>query len=139
MPYLGIPGKVPQEKAGAAVMNMEMLVGSLVGNSPLLVFWIAVLIFGIVLLKRGGGRAERFLIAGAGVKLAAVILGIPLTNITFWLIREGYSVAYRDSVATGYSVFLDILGMAGVICLIYAFWVKFKATESDREIALLKN
>ena len=139
MPYLGILGKVPQEKAGIGVMDIWIFLGPLIGNSPALLFWIAVIIFGIIMLKREGGRAERFLIAGAGIKLAVVLLGIPLSTITFWLIDRGYSIAYIDAVDTGGGIFLDIIGMAGIICLIYAFWVKFKAMESEREMAAAGN
>ena len=139
MPYLGILGKVPQEKAGIGVMDIWIFLGPFIGNSPALLFWIAVIIFGIIMLKRGGGLAERFLVAGAGVKIAAVLLSIPAFAITVWLMDKGYSASYIDSVATGYGIFIDIIGMAGVICLIYAFWVKFKAMESEREMALAGN
>ena len=136
MPYLGILGKVPQEKAGIGVMDIWIFLGPLIGNSPALLFWIVVTIFGIIMLKREGGRAERFLVAGAGIKLAVVLLGIPLSTITFWLIDRGYSIAYIDAVDTGGGIFLDIIGMAGIICLIYAFWVKFETSYIAGEVSL---
>ena len=41
----------------------------LAGMIPALALWIAVIIFAAVRLRRGGGRAERFLLAGASLKI----------------------------------------------------------------------
>ena len=59
------------------------------------------------------------------------IFGVP------WLISRGYGKDFALSVASVYDVFLNVLGMAGIICLIYAFWVKFKErhVEAIPEIA----
>ncbi len=113
----------------------ELLV-SLAGTAPALLLWIAVVVFGAVMLRRGGGRAERFLIAGASLKIISNLLGIPAAFLTFWLIDRGYSTVYAISAASGYSTFCNIVGMAGIICLVYAFWVKFKARDSNGAVAL---
>ena len=97
----------------------------LASNSPVLAFWIAVIIFAAVMLRRRGGRAERFLIAGAGLKLTGNLLSIATFAIIPWLIDTGYSVDSANSVASGYGIFCNVVGMAGIICLVYAFWVKF--------------
>jgi hypothetical protein len=92
-------------------------------------FWIAVIIFAAVMLGRGGGRAERLFIAGASIKLAAVLLGIPANSILVWLIGKGHETDYVSSVLIGSSIFLEAVSMAGILCLVYAFWLKFNTKE----------
>ncbi len=103
----------------------------LASAGPALVLWIAVIIFAAVMLRRGGGRAERFLITGAGIKIIGNLLSIPAAFITLWLVDRGYSMDYASSVSNYCGIFLNIIGMAGIICLIYAFWVKFKTRNLE--------
>jgi len=95
-------------------------------TSPTLVLWIAVVVFAAVMLRRGGGRAERFLIAGAGIKIIGNLIGAATIFVVPWLADGGYDPDYIGSVASIYTILLNIISMAGIICLIYAFWVKFK-------------
>jgi hypothetical protein len=99
--------------------------------SPALLLWIVVIIFAAVMLRRGGGRAERFLIAGAGLKIIGNLLGIPAAFITLWLVDGGYSMDYASSVSNYCGIFLNIVGMAGISCLIYAFWIKFNTRNLE--------
>jgi hypothetical protein len=101
----------------------------LLANSPALLFWIAVIIFALVRLRGGGGRAERFLMVGAGIKIIGNLLRIPATFITVWLVDRGYSIDYAISVSDYCGIFLNIIGMAGILCLVYAFWIKFRITN----------
>ena len=114
----------------------EILVG-LAGIGPALLLWIAVIVFAIIMLRRGGGRAERFLIAGAGIKITGNLLNIPMVFIVPWLVDRGYSPDYAISAASGCGIFLNVVGMAGIVCLVYAFWVKFKDRniEATKEVA----
>ena len=114
----------------------SMWLGYLIGAAPALVFWIAVIIFFIVMLRRGGGRAERFLVAGAGINIIGNLLHIPVGAIAPWLFHEGYSLTDIRSVTLGSGIFLNIISMAGIICLIYAFWIKFKTRTSESKCSL---
>jgi len=110
------------------IIDYLMILGTI---APALVLWIAVIIFAVIMLRRGGGRAERFMIAGAGIKIVSNLLRIPMVFIVPWLIDRGYSSDYAISVSTGYGIFLNVIGMAGIICLVYAFWVKFKTRSLE--------
>ena len=109
----------------------DLFLGYLIGAAPALVFWIAVVIICIVMLKRGGGRAERFLVAGASLEIIGNLLRIPTGAITFWLFHGGYSTTYISTVSLVSGIFVNVISMAGIICLVYAFWVKFKARTLD--------
>lgn len=101
------------------------------GKAPALVFWIAITIFGIVMLRRGGGRAERFFIVGAGVKILGNLLPVPWVVTSLWLHHEDYSITYINSITTVINIFFNIVSMVGIILLIYAFWVKFRIWQSE--------
>ncbi|MFC1892995.1 hypothetical protein ACFLYR_03010 [Chloroflexota bacterium] len=115
-------------------MEISMLLTGLMGIGPALAFWIAVVIFAAVTLRRGGGRAERFLVAGAGLKIIGNLLGLPASAIRIWIVQEGYGMAYANSAVSGYGIFCNVVGMAGILCLIYAFWIKFKTRKLERGI-----
>ncbi len=108
-------------------MEISMFLSRLISAAPGLVFWIAVIVVAIIMLRRSGGRAERFLVAGAGVHIVSSLFRIPVTAVTLWLYHEGYSTNYISSVSSGCGIFINIISMVGIICLVYAFWVKFKA------------
>lgn len=113
-----------------------LLLTGLMGIGPSLVLWIVVIILAVIMMRRGGSRAERFLVAGASLKILSNLLGIPASVIMIWLLHEGYSAAYRSSATLGYGIFCKAIGMAGIICLVYAFWVKFKMGNLEKEVAL---
>jgi len=109
----------------------SVLIGGLVGVSPNLAFWIAVIVLASIILRRGGGRAERFIIAGAGLKLLSNLLNIPAAAIVPWVIQRRGTIDYAQSVALGLSILGGVVSMTGIICLIYAFWVKFRARNIE--------
>jgi len=115
------------------VKEFLMILGT---NSPALVLWIAVIVFAAVMLRRGGGRAERFLMTGGIIKLAGTLLSIPSLFIMPWLMQRGYSITDANSIISGWGIFLKVIGMAGIICLVYAFWAKFKTWNLEEVAAL---
>ena len=93
-------------------------------------FWIGTLIFGIVMLRRGGGKPERIFITGAVVSLLGTLLRIPLTYLTLWLYQPDMERSTLESISSGVGLFVNIIASAGVIILIYSFWLKF----NDRRV-----
>ena len=117
-------------------MDISKFLTYLMGAGPALAFWIAVIIPAAVMLRRGGGRAERFLMAGAGLKVIGSLLIIPMLFITPWLYGGDYSSTFARPVIEGYGIFRNIVGMAGIVCLVYAFRVKFNTRNSEGTFTL---
>jgi len=105
----------------------SVFIGGLVGVAPNLAGWVVVIILAAILLRRGGARAERFIVAGAGLKLLSNLLNVPAAAIVPWLVQGGATITDASSAAFIYEIVRGVVGMAGIICLVYAFWVKFKA------------
>ena len=79
------------------------------------------------MLKRGGGKAERFLFAGASLMLVRSIVSTLTDFIIMWLSDTVTSVG---AVIAPVLWSQALLSLAGTICLVYAFWVKFKVTSN---------
>ncbi len=109
-------------------MYIQAVISGLFSSAPALVGWIVAVVLAVMMLRRGGTRAERFLLVGACLMLLASILAIPTSAFGMWLhtSREMTNV----QAASWLSIFGLIRGaisLAGIICLVYAFWVKFKS------------
>ena len=46
-------------------MYIQMLAGGLLSSAPALVGWIIAVVLAAIMLRRGGAKAERFLLIGA--------------------------------------------------------------------------
>jgi hypothetical protein len=102
-------------------------------SAPAMAFWIAVIIYGAVKLNRGGGRAERFLIAGGSIKLIGNLLGVANLLIVP-LLYHGTSTDDITTFSIGYSIFRSVVSMVGILCLLYAFWVKFRSKKEAKPV-----
>jgi len=110
-------------------MNYFASVGpALLFKSPIIVAWIVGIVLAARMLKKGGGKAERLLLIGCCLMLAETLIS-PFTQVLIlWLIAE------RTITAQGFGFImsiaripLGIISLAGIVCLVYAFWIKFKA------------
>jgi hypothetical protein len=99
------------------------------------VIWILPVIAGIIMVRRGGKRPERFFLIGSALmvleNLVWAMRKIHTQLITTEIFNQG-SEAIRElgsritSVIVVYSVIKDLLFLAGMVFLVYAFWLKFK-------------
>ena len=108
----------------------SVFLGGLVGVASHLAVWIAVIALAAVLLRRGGGRAERFIIAGASLKIFANLLNIPAAAIVPWLVQGGATITRAASLMAGYEVLRGVFSAAGIVFIVYVFLVKFKGSRA---------
>ena len=112
-------------------MYTQTVIGGLISSAPSLVGWIVAVVLAMIMLRRGGGRAERFLLVGASLMLLASILAIPTSALGIWL-HTGRKMT-NVQAAFWLSIFglvRGCIGLAGIICLVYAFWIRFKARST---------
>lgn len=111
-------------------MYAQVIAGGFLSSAPALVGWIVGVILAVIMLKRGGARAERFLLIGACLMLLASFLAVPTQALNLWLhTGQGMPNAKIAFWLSMYGLFRGIIGLAGIICLVYAFWVKSKTTK----------
>ena len=108
-------------------MYIQAVIGGLFSSAPALVGWIVAVVLAAIMLRRGGARAERFLLIGASLMLLASILAIPTSALSMWLsIGRGMANTQTAFWLSIFGLVRGLIGLAAIICLVYAFWVKFK-------------
>ena len=108
----------------------SIILNGLIARAPFLAAWIAATTIAAIMLRHGGGRAERFLLAGSCVMLLGSLLHIPVPLIVPWLVESGMSMVEAASRVTYFGMFASLVSMAGIGCLVYAFWIKFKVKSN---------
>ena len=111
-------------------MNFSLILSGLIMAAPYLVAWIVAIIVAVIMLRRGGHRAERFLLAGSCLMLTTSLLSVPIYAIVPWLVEGGASRVEAVSVISGVHLFLGLVSLVGIVCLVYAFWIKFKVKSN---------
>ncbi len=111
---------------------IETIGPSLLKNTPELMAWLLGIVLGVIMVRRGGGKAEKLLLAGCCLMFAVKLASPLLHELVQSLPRDGMSyaqIASRMSLFAGIPT--SILGLAGFICLVWAFWVRFRARRQE--------
>ena len=112
-------------------MYTHAVIGGVISSAPSLVGWIVAVVLAAIMLRRGGGRAERFLLTGASLMLVQSLIAIPTTALSIWLtVDRGMANVEAASVLSIFGLVRGCIGLAGIICLVYAFWIRFKARST---------
>ena len=101
----------------------ELISPSLWRHLPELLGWLVGVVLAAVMVRRGGGKAEKLFLTGC-ILMAVLQLSSPfLSGLVSTLVRGGW----RTHQAAGLILQLpiSILGLAGFVCLVYAFWARF--------------
>jgi hypothetical protein len=100
----------------------------LLENIPVIAAWSTGLVLAVIMVKRGGGKAEKLLLVGCCLMLI-IELGQPfLIELARQLSEGRFSAAMYGTVI---SIPLSILGLAGFVCLIIAFWMRFRRKKQE--------
>ena len=100
------------------VTSVQIVGISILKNTPELMAWLLGIVLGVIMVRRGGARAEKLFLAGCSLMFA-----IDLINP---LVRE----LVVSNVSTGQTIRLALLAVAilslvGLVCLVWAFWIRF--------------
>ena len=100
---------------------------------PELLAWGIGIFLAVIMVRRGGGKAEKLFLAGCSL-MFAVKLAMPLlSELVHWLMAA-QDMSNRDIAQTmGLAINLpfSILAIAGMVCLVYAFWVRFRSGRQE--------
>jgi peptidoglycan biosynthesis protein MviN/MurJ (putative lipid II flippase) len=102
---------------------------------PSLVGWTGAVVVAMILLRRGGEKAELLLLVGACLMLLATLLQIPAPAIPPLLVERGWPMRNAMQVVSWCSLGLGIMRLAGIACLLYAFWTRFEVSKALRQQA----
>ncbi len=101
---------------------------SILNHIPELVAWLFGIALAVLMVRRGGGRAEKLLLAGCALMFISALVSPLLSELVQSLMfEEGMSNLSRaQMMALFVSLPRGILTLAGFICLVWAFWVRFR-------------
>ncbi len=97
--------------------------------SPEIVAWGIGIVLAVLMLRRGGGKAEKLLLAGCSLIFFTKLANPLLHELVQWLeVERGMSnIDIAQTIGLAINLPFTILGIAGLGCLIWAFWVRFRA------------
>ena len=107
--------------------SIQIVEISTLGYIPTLAAWLFGIVLAVVMVRRGGGKAEKLLLAGCSLMfitaLASPLLSGMVQSLMF---EEGMSNLSRAQMISLFvSIPRGVLSLAGFICLVCAFWVRF--------------
>ena len=109
-------------------MNYLEVVGpAFIGNIPMLLAWLVGIILATLMVIRGGGKAEKLLLIGCSLMFVAQIVRPFLTGLALWLVHE-HGMTRASASGLAFSLPITILSMVGIVCLVYAFWTRWKTS-----------
>jgi hypothetical protein len=113
-----------------------MEIFGILGALPAFIYvaaWTVAVVFAVKMTRHNGGRAERFLLIGTSLMLANSIVGCAWAVLYPWLIpnlieagTDHQTIVLMSSVIRFVGAFISL---GGIICLIYAFWRKFRSSK----------
>lgn len=109
----------------------ELIAPSLLRHIPELLGWLVGMILAIHMLRRGGGKAEKLFLAGCSLMVVLHLARPFLSGLVSLLLREGWRSPQTPGLILSLPV--GVLGLAGFVCLVYAFWLRF--WRKRREVA----
>ncbi|MFC1901382.1 hypothetical protein ACFLX3_00420 [Chloroflexota bacterium] len=97
---------------------------------PELVAWAVGVVLAVVMVRRGGGKAEKLLLAGCSLMFITRLATPPLQELVRRLASERDMSNIAIAQTMGWvSIPMSILSLAGLVCLVWAFWVRFRGRK----------
>lgn len=113
---------------------LMIIISGFLGYGIPIIFWIVTLIFGIVMLRRGGGKPERFFIFGAALNILGTLLRILIIYLP-WLYDREYGSDSMRSITFLIGLLINVISALGVMSLLYAFWLKFNGRSTEQTVS----
>ena len=111
---------------------MDDITSTLIQIIPSLAVWVIGLVLSIKMLRRGGSKPEKLLAAGCCLIFLNTILS-PLSRILIdiFVNQENTGITSIGRMMSLVTIPRMIISLAGFICLVMAFWIKFKVKKPE--------
>ena len=112
--------------------SVQVVEISMLRSVPELVAWGVGIVLAVLMVRRGGGIAEKLLLAGCclmfGVRLASPLLSELVIRLASGKGMSNIAIAQTMGWVT---MPLTVISLAGLVCLIWAFWVRFRVRRQE--------
>ncbi len=109
--------------------SVQIVEISILKYLPELLAWGIGIFLAVLMLRRGGSKAEKMLLAGCSLMFAVKVISWCLGIMTPWIREQAISAQGMGII---YSLAAGLPSLAGFICLVIAFWVRFRV---ERQVA----
>ena len=89
---------------------------------PEILAWLFGIVLAVLMVRREGSKAEKLLLAGCSLMFAVGVISLFISGMTPWLREQGTSAQELGIIRS----LAAIPSLAGFICLVIAFWVRFR-------------
>ena len=111
---------------------MDDITSSLIRIIPSLLVWAIGLVLSIKMLRSGGTRPEKLLVAGCSLILIKTILSpLPRIMVDVLMNRDDTGIISIGRTMSLASIPGAIISLVGFICLVMAFWIKLKVKKPE--------
>ncbi|MFC1928348.1 hypothetical protein ACFLXK_01935 [Chloroflexota bacterium] len=93
------------------------------GQIPELLAWLVGIVLAVVMVRQGGGKAEKLLLAGCSLVFAAGIISLLLNAMIPWMSEQQISAQGMGII---FSLVSGLPGLAAFVCLVLAYWFRFR-------------
>jgi hypothetical protein len=114
------------------VTSVQVVEISILRYVPEMLAWLVGIVLAVLMVRRGGGKAEKLLLAGCSLMFAVKLVTPLLSEVVQSLSQSGMSyeeIANRMSLFSGIPT--SVLALAGLVCLVIAFWARFRAKRQE--------
>ncbi|MFC2070191.1 hypothetical protein ACFLTB_03340 [Chloroflexota bacterium] len=99
---------------------------------PGLAAWLTGIVVAVIMVRRGGGKPEKLLLIGCSLMLFTVLASPILRGlIRYWMSEKDVSNLSAAAAMAWVSIPMAVLSLAGIVCLLWAFWVKFRIKRQE--------
>jgi ABC-type Fe3+-siderophore transport system permease subunit len=99
---------------------------SLLNAVPDIIAWTAGIVLAVIMVRRGGLKPEKLLLTGCCLMLAETILSPVVRELVMdWVRGNDTSYLAVGQTVTYTQIPLIIVSLAGIVCLVWAFWIRF--------------
>ena len=111
---------------------MDEITSTIIRIIPLLLVWAIGLVLSIKMLRCGGNKPEKLLVAGCSLILAKAILSpLPRIVVDVLMNQEDAGIVSIGRTMSLASIPGAIISLVGFICLVMAFWIKLKVKKPE--------
>lgn len=101
---------------------------------PELVAWAIGIALAIIMVRRGGVKAEKLLLAGCVLMFVTPLASLLLQGVLKQYVSAqnlSYISTMQSPLWIAVGIIIGLLSLAGLVCLVWAFWVKFWTKKQE--------
>lgn len=106
---------------------------SLLKNAiPDIIAWTVGIVLAVIMIRRGGLKAEKLLLTGCCLMLVETVLSPVVRELVMNWVGGNDAPAISYARAALYiQIPMVVISLAGFICLVIAFWIKFRVKKQE--------